>query len=207
MTLPEPVIPTLWPQYITAGASFKVDRSWTNYGTNGWQLSLIFAGANVKSFSTTPQITADPDGETWHIILAPADTQPLNPSGGAGLPYTVVERLTGTDGEVYDVSVQKLMVSPNIANAVAGDYQTNEEKLLTQLQATLLARATGGLIENYSVAGRSVSKVSTPELRKMIGSLKWLVYRQRNPGRIGIPGTFSFEPAETDPLYPWKFDA
>ena len=205
MTVPaEPVIPIAWPKFITAGTSFKVDRMFENYGTPGWQLSVVFAGLFVTSFNTTPQITADPDGETWHIVLAPADTQPLNPGGGASLPYTVVERLTGTDGEVYDVSVQKLMISPNIALANPGDYQTNEEKDLAAAQAALTTRIAGGMVENYSIAGRSISKLSIPQLRQLIGGLKWLVYRQRNPGRIGIPGEFEFRPTDTSQLFPWK---
>jgi hypothetical protein len=136
------------------------------------------------------------------VVLAPADTQPLNPGGGASLAYTLVERLTGTDGEVFDVSVEKIMVSPNIASAAAGDYLTAEEKILAQLQTTLAARIAGGAVESYSIAGRSITKVSTKEIRDMIGAYKWIVYRQRNPGRIGIPGTFSFPVSNTNLDFP-----
>lgn len=201
MTLPEPVIPTSWPKFITAGASFKVDRRFSQYGgAPNWALSVLFAGPNVASISGTPQIT--PDGNVFHVNLAPADTQPLNPSGGTSLAYTVVERLTGTDGEVYDVSTQKIMVSPNIALAAAGDYLTPEEKILAQLQTTLAARISGGAVESYSIAGRSITKLSIPQLQEMIGQYKWKVYQQRNPGRTGIPGTFSFPPTDTS-LYPF----
>jgi len=201
MSLPEPVIPTSWPKFITAGTTFKVDRSFSRYGgAPNWSLSVHFAGPQTASFATTPQIT--PDGNLFHVVLAPADTQPLNPGGGASLAYTLVERLTGTDGEVFDITVEKIMVSPNIASAAAGDYLTAEEKLLAQLQITLAARISGGAVESYSIAGRSITKVSTKEIRDMIGAYKWIVYRQRNPGRIGIPGTFSFPVSNTNLDFP-----
>jgi hypothetical protein len=209
MSLPEPVIPTSWPKFITAGTTFKVDRSFTRYGgAPNWSLSVLFAGPHTANFVSPGQITVD--ANVFHVVLAPADTQPLNPGGGASLAYTVVERLTGTNGEVWDVSVDKIMVSPNIASATAGDYLTPEEKILTQLQAALTARIAGGAVENYSIAGRSITKVSTHELREMIGSYKWIVYRQRNPGRIGIPGTFSFPGSTTSAPFPharfWRGD-
>jgi len=205
MSLPEPVIPTSWPKFITAGASFKVDRRFSQYsGSPDWVLSVLFGGAAVKTITGTPQIT--PDGNVYHIALAPADTQPLNPGGGASLAYTVVERLTAAStGEVYDVNVEKIMISPNIALAEAGDYLTPEEKILAQLQTTLAARISGGAVESYSIAGRSITKISTPQLQEMIGQYKWKVYQQRNPGRPGVPGTFSFPPSDTTQLYPWPF--
>ena len=205
MSLPEPVIPTSWPKFITAGASFKVDRSFSQFGGSpNWALSLFFAGAATAEISGTPAIT--PDGNVFHVVLAPADTQPLNPSGGASQPYTLVERLTGTNGEVFDVNVQKIMVSPNIAEADPGDYLTPEEKILAQLQATLQTRLAGGLVESYSIAGRSITKLSIPQIQEMIGQYKWKVYQQRNPGRPGIPGTFSFPPSDTTQLFPpwWR---
>jgi len=205
MSPTEPVIPTSWPKFITAGNTFKVDRSFQQFGGSpDWALSLIFAGAAVATIAGTPQIT--PDGNVYHVVLAPTDTQPLNPSGGASLAYTVVERLTASsDGEVIDVSVHKIMVSPNIAEAEPGDYLTTEEKILAQLETMLLARIAGGAVESYSIAGRSISKLSIPQLQEMIGQYKWKVYRQRNPGRPGIPGTFSFPPSDTTQLYPWPF--
>ena len=199
------MIPTSWPKFITAGNTFKVDRSFQQFGGSpDWALSLLFAGQATANIAGTPQIT--PDGNVYHVVLMPSDTQPLNPGGGASLAYTVVERLTASsDGEVIDVSVHKIMVSPNIALAQAGDYLTDEEKILAQLQTMLTTRLAGGAVENYSIAGRSIPKLSIPQLQEMIGQYKWKVYRQRNPGRPGIPGTFSFPPSDTTQLYPWPF--
>ena len=205
MTAPAaPAIPTQWPTYVTAGTTFKVDRSFREYNNVEWALSVYFVGAAARSFSESPNILADPDGQTFHVALAPVDTAALNPTGGAGLAYTFVERLTAaSDGEVRDVGTGRIMVSPNVATALAGDFVSPEEKLLIQLQATLAARIAGNAVESYSVSGRSITKISTKELRDMIGTYKWIVYRQRNPGRIGVPGQFAFRPESGTAEMPW----
>lgn len=206
-SLAEPRIPTSWPTFLTAGTTCKVDRSFPRYNNTQWSLTLFIVGAVCGEISGTPEITPDPDGQLFHIVLAPTDTAALNPSGGASLAYTLVERLTSIGGptpaEVFDVHTYRIMVSPNVATAAPGDFVSPEEKQLVQLQAALSARLAGGAVENYSIAGRSVTKISTKELREMIGGLKWIVYRQRNPGRVGAPGTFSFPPDRGVAPYPW----
>lgn len=207
MSIAAPPVPTRWPSFLTAGTTFKVDRSFASYGTLDWALSVHLAGLVVKHYTGSPQITTDPGGSTYHVVLAPSDTQPLVPSGGASRPYTLIERLTASDGsgQVVDVTRERIMVSANIGAAAASDFVSPEEALLAQLQTTLAARVSGGAIENYSVAGRSVTRISTPELERMIGRYKWIVYRQRNPGRLGIPGTFSFPSIAYPPYPPGRF--
>src|SRR5437763_6633543 len=181
MSIAAPPVPTRWPSFLTAGTTFKVDRSFPDYGTADWALSVHLAGLVTKHYTGSPQITADPAGSVYHVVLAPADTAPLVPSGGASRPYTLIERLTASDssGQVVDVTRERLMVSPDIGIAADGAFVSAEEALLVQLQTTLAARVSGGAIENYSVAGRSVTRISTPELERMIGRYKWIVYRQR----------------------------
>jgi len=206
-TLAEPRIPTCWPTFLTAGATCKVDRVFREYNNTQWTLAIYFAGAVVKTISGSPEIIADPDGQTFHVVLLAADTAALNPTGGASLPYTIVERLTATSGspaEVYDVGTGRIMVSPNVATASAGDFVSPEELILGQLQTALAARLTGGAVESYSIAGRQLTKISTQELRDMIGGYKWIVYRQRNPGRVGVPGEFSLPVEKGTAPYPWN---
>lgn len=194
-TLAEPRIQTSWPTFLTAGTTCKVDRRFPRYNNTQWTLSIYIVGAVCGTISGEPEITPDADSQLFHIVLQPTDTAALNPSGGASLAYTLVERLTSigvSPAEVFDVGTFPVMVSPNVATAQPGDFVSPEEKLLNQLQATLAARMTGNAVESYSIAGRSITKISTKELRDMISGYKWMVYKQRNPGRIGAPGTFSF---------------
>lgn len=201
MTTPtQPPVSTWWPKFITAGTTFKLDRSFADYAVGDWSYSVTFAGAQVQKFDATPQVTADTT--VYHLVLAPADTLPLNPSGGVRLPYHAVEYLTATDGEVIQVGEYRLMVHPPASAAIAGDFVSFEERMLAKLQATLEARITGGAIESYSVAGRSISKIPTREIEQMIGRYKLLVWRQRNPGRFGVPGTFSFPSIDRGPFPP-----
>jgi hypothetical protein len=206
-TLAEPRIPTSWPTFLTAGATCKVDRVFRDYNNTQWTLAVYLVGNVVADFTSSPEIIADPDGSTFHVVLSAVDTAALNPSGGASLPYTIVERLTATTGspaEVWDVGTGRIMVSPNVATASAGDFVSPEEKILGQLQTALAARLTGNAVESYSIAGRSLTKISTKELRDMIGGYKWMVYRQRNPGRVGAPGEFSLPVERGTAPYPWN---
>jgi hypothetical protein len=205
---PEPTIARVWPTFLTAGATFKLDRAFRQFPNTDWTLAVYLVGSVVGNFSGTPAITPDQDGSTFHIVLTPANTATLNPAGGASLAYSYVERLTNqASGEVFDVNTGRIMVSPNVATATAGDFLSPEEKILAQLQTTLAARVAGGAVESYSIAGRSITKVSTKELRDMIGSYKWIVYRQRNPGRVGVPGTFSFPPDPGTASFPFLLSA
>jgi hypothetical protein len=205
-SLAEPRIQTSWPTFLTAGTTCKVDRTFPRYNNTQWSLSLFIVGAVCGEISGTPEITPDPNSQIFHVVLGPTDTAALNPAGGASLAYTLVERLTSigvSPAEVFDVGTYRIMVSPNVATAQPGDFVSPEEKQLQQLQATLSARLTGNAVESYSIAGRSITKISTKEIREMIGGLKWIVYRQRNPGRVGAPGTFSFPPDRGTAPYPW----
>ena len=205
-TLAEPRIPTCWPTFLTAGTTIKVDRVFPRYNNTQWTLAIYLVGTFCAEFQGTPEITPDPNGQTFHVVLTPTDSAQLNPSGGASLPYTIVERLTSigvSPAESYDVGTGRVMVSPNVATADPGDFVSNEEKLLAQCQAALTARLAGNAVESYSIAGRSITKISTKELRDMIGGLKWMVYRQRNPGRVGVPGEFSFPVDKGTTPWPW----
>jgi len=184
MTAPaQPLIRTNWPSAFTAGATFKINRSFADYSATDWNYSLLFAGAGVAQFAGTPQITVGAGG-VYNIVLAPADTQPLNPTGAASAPYTFVERLTAiADGEIVDVCSGRIMIEPNLAYAAAGDALSFEEKTLLILELAVQGRLTSD-VENYSIAGRSVSKIPARELLSLRGQFKAIVWRQRNPGRI-----------------------
>lgn len=202
MTVPaEPAVHHQWPKFFSAGTTLKLDRSFHGYSPADWSLSVLFAGRLVAKFDAAPQITVDPPpGNTFHVVLAPADTQPLVPNGGDPYSYTVIERLTAADGEVFDMARIAVMVNANIAIAVSGDFESPEAKLLRRLQDTLAARLAGGAVETYSVAGRSITRIPTKDLRTMIGQYKSIVWRQQNPGRLSTPGGFVFPTTDDGPF-------
>jgi hypothetical protein len=196
MTPPtEPQIAKRWPPFFTAGATFKVDRTFTRYDNTDWAYSLLLAGERSIQFAGTPQITPDPtDAALFHIVLAPADTQPLNPNGAKGRPYQYVERLTcAATGEVFDVDYGRVMVAANLAVTADGEAVSFAERMLKRIEAAIAARLSGNdVIENYSIEGRSVSKLSMPQLQELRGTYAAIVYRQRNPGRVSTTVEVSF---------------
>jgi hypothetical protein len=205
MTPTEPQVPTRWPRFLTAGATFKLDRSFVLYNNTDWAYSLILAGAAVVKFSGTPQVTPDPlDASLFHVVLAPTDTQPLNPGGATPLPYQFVERLTAaSDGEIFDVNSGRVMIEANLALASAGDGVSFEEKTLAVLEAVVQGRITAD-VENYSIAGRSVSKIPAKELLQLRGQFRAIVWRQRNPGKLTSSIDVYLPSVETEP-YPGGF--
>lgn len=199
MSLDEPQVPTRFPPFLTAGTSFKVDRIFASYPTTEWKYTLLLAGAQVLQ----KDADADADGVTFHIVLTPANTQSLNPSGGDPLAYTFVERMTALDssGEIWDVAAGRIMVNPNLAVAAAGDLVSHEETTLGIIEAALEGRLTAD-IENYSIAGRSVSKIPVRELIQLRGVYRRLVWKQRNPGKNSTPVDVTFPTLSYGP-YPY----
>jgi hypothetical protein len=198
-TVMEPPIPTRFPPYLTAHTTLKVDRRFPNFSNTDFAYTLLMAGAAVLS---KPAI-ADSDGITWHVVLTPTDTAPLNTTATPA-PYRFVERLTDASlGETYDVGEGRIMVNPDLASLSAGDAITYEEKTLAVIEQSLLTGITAD-IEHYSIAGRSISKIPRRELLQMRGQFRALVWRQRNPGKATIDVNVVF-PAKVIGPFPYAY--
>jgi hypothetical protein len=186
--LVERPIPTEYPPFITAGTTFKVDRRFDQWPCSDWRLMLIFAGAQTLAKEATP----DPATGVFHIMLTPAETQSLNPAATATagpLPYSYRERVTALDGsgEVFDVTRDgRIMVEPNFAAAAPGAMDSDEAKMLAVINAVIFGRITVD-IQNYAIAGRSVTKIPVAELFAIRRDLKAIVDKQQNPGRFSHP--------------------
>jgi hypothetical protein len=208
--LTEPLIPTIYPPFLTAGTTFKVDREFDDFPNTQWNYSLLLAGLTTQSFAASN----DQDGVTFHIVLTPTQTQPMNPVATATmpLPYAYTERLIATDGsgEIFDIVNGRIMVNPNMAGAVAGSLITYEEQTLAVIEAALKGRLTAD-IEHYSIAGRSVSKIPVRELIELRGRYKYLCQKQRNPGSFSNSAEVKFPSIAygPDPYLPhrWGWNA
>lgn len=184
----EPQIPTRFPPFITAGTTFKINRQFNDYPSSDWDYALILVGAYTLRAKGT-QDPVNPGG--WTLVIASTETAKLNPSGGKSLAYSFVERLTALDGsgEIFDVtSGGKIMVEPDFGSLNPGDALEFAEKMLAAVRAELYSRVTGqASIENYSIGGRSITKIRTPELEVMEGHWLARCNRLRNPGRFSTP--------------------
>jgi hypothetical protein len=103
---------------------------------------------------------------------------------------------TGTvPAETYDLTGDELVINiePNAGIAPAGTFNTWEEQTLVVVEAAIAGRLTSD-IQAYQIAGRSVSKIPIAELRTIRGELKAAIWRQNNPGQLGVPQKVTFTP-------------
>jgi hypothetical protein len=143
----------------------------------------------------------------FNLVIAAADTAKLNPAGGKSLPYSFVERLTASDssGEIFDVtSGGKIIVEPDLGSLNPGDSLEFAEKMLAAVRAELYNRLTGqSSIENYAIAGRSITKIKTAELETMEGHWVARCNRLRNPGRFSTPIDVVMPTVTGSSPFPW----
>jgi hypothetical protein len=96
---------------------------------------------------------------------------------------------------VYDITGDELVINiePNVSSAAAGVFNTWEERTLAVVEAAISGRLTSD-IQTYQIAGRSVSKIPILELRQIRGELRAAIWRQNNPGQLGVPYKVTFTP-------------
>lgn len=105
--------------------------------------------------------------------------------------------------EIHDIRGDELVINiePNVETAPAGAFATFEEQQLAVVEAVLAGRITNG-VESYQIAGRSVTKIPIPELMKLRGMLRAAVWRQDNPGKLGVPYHVQFKAENEDMDFP-----
>lgn len=173
-----PTIPTSVPETIVPGDTVKFKRSYADYPTSeGWEAKLSLRGVTVFSDVTASVV----DNEFLFSI----------PSTLVGSGNSTDELAAGTyhwdifvskAGERYTVERGTLGVAPNLLAATT--YQAHAEKMLVIIEAALAGRLTAD-IENYSIAGRAVSKIPVRELKAMRAQYRHELWRLRNPGKLG----------------------
>lgn len=190
-----PIIPDVVPDHFPAGTTVKFTRSLNDFlPSDGWAYAIYLNGLTQK-FNKAATVL----GNTFQIVFLPADTAALNPG-----PFRYAERLTNSGtGEVYDITGDELVINiePNVASATAGAFNTWEERTLAVVEAAISGRLTSD-IQAYQIAGRSVSKIPIAELRTIRGELKASIWRQNNPGQLGVPYRVAFALENESPDYP-----
>lgn len=187
-----PIIPDIVPNHFPAGTTVKFTRSLDDFlPSDGWGYTIYLNGLTQK-FNKAAS-SAD---NIFSIEFVPSDTAALIPG-----PYRYTERLvndgsvdSSLTGETYDIRGDELVINiePNVATSPAGTFNTFEEAQLAVIEAVLAGRITSG-IESYQIAGRSVTKIPIKELLCIRGTLRAAIWRQDNPGRLGVPYKVEFE--------------
>jgi hypothetical protein len=196
-----PIIPDVVPDHFPAGTTVKFTRTLDDFlPSDGWGYTIYLNGLTQK-FSKAASVLDN----AFLIQFLPADTASLNPG-----PFRYAERLVNDGsvdatltGETYDITGDELVINiePNVSTSAAGVFNTFEERTLAVVEAALSGRLTTG-IETYQIAGRSVSKIPIQELREIRGQLLAAIWRQNNPGRLGVPWKVQFSLEDEAADYP-----
>jgi hypothetical protein len=190
-----PIIPDSVPDHFPAGTTVKYTRTLADFQpSDGWTYTIYLNGLTQK-FSKAATVL----NNIFQIVFLPADTASLNPG-----PFRYAERLVNSGtGDVYDITGDELVINiePNVGTAAAGAFNTWEERTLAVVEAAISGRLTAD-IQAYQIAGRSVSKIPIAELRTIRGELRAAIWRQNNPGQLGIPYRVQFDTEPESPDFP-----
>lgn len=138
-----------FPPIVSAGTTLQVRREFqTHPASAGWiyKLAIRAPGYTVRE--------AVVDGDGFVFTLSAADTSAIQ----AGT-YKYSERVE-RDGVVHEIGTGSITFTENLDSA--GDGRSHAQKVLAALEAHIEGRALDG-INNYSIAGRVVSKMSIAE--------------------------------------------
>jgi hypothetical protein len=195
-----PPIPDQIPSVFRAGETVKFRRQFNSYPAGeGWSYKVYFNGPEAV-FNKA----ADVDGGSFLITLNPVD---LAVPGGIYRYLERVQRTVDSQLEVYTAGQGVVEIELDLATAPAGATQSFAEQMLAAIEAELAARIVAD-VENYSIqasslgGGRSVTKIPMVELQKMRGRYASMVWRQKNPGKIGASVYVDFVDESNDAKYP-----
>ena len=176
-----PVTPTSEPTQATAGSSWIWTVASTTYPVSeGWTLSYVIAGVRTLAWSAGYVASS---GETRTVTIPTTATAPLLPGR-----YEVTRVWTGSgaySGQRFDEALPPLVVAGDPAAASPGSQVTFAEANLAHVERAITARLCGDQPEEYEIGGRSVTRMSLPELKKTRATLQAELWRLRNPGKSG----------------------
>jgi len=188
-------IPKEVPTVFRAGETVQFLRSFNDFPpSESWTYTIYFNGA-TQIFNKTADV--DPDG--FKVTLNPNDL-----AVPAGI-YRYLERVINNTGEVHTVGEGVVEIEVDLATAPPGVAVSFAEQMLTAIENEIAARM-GADVEEYhsAVTGSSwsVKKIPMEQLMKMRGHYASMVWRQKNPGKIGAPVFVDFVDETNDANFP-----
>lgn len=170
-----PTTPTTEPTQVTAGTNWAWDITDADYPpSDGWTLSYAIRGATAAD-KLDVEATPDADEAVYQVRVAAASS-----AISAGL-YHWAKFVEDVDGNRYERGRGTLRVLPDFG--AADTYQTHEQTVLAVLDAAIEGRLTSDM-EQFSIRGRSVTRIPIAELKKLRGEYRVLVRRQMTGGKV-----------------------
>lgn len=183
---------TALPDTFAAGTTVKYTRTVADYpATDGWTFTLEIAGEKLLS------VEAAASGGDYAVTISATDSATLT----AGT-YYFAEKVEKA-GEVLRVGSGRVTVEPNLATALAGDLQSQNERMLKAVNAVIESRlgtSTGVPkdVEAYSIDGIAVTKIPLERLQILRTQLSTAVARERRGGGIGRQYRYAFTGARNE---------
>ncbi|MEM8499897.1 MAG: hypothetical protein AAF542_17875 [Pseudomonadota bacterium] len=161
------------PSSFVAGDSVKWTRSLTSYlPTDGWGLSYQFA-LGEENFT----ITGANNGDGSHLMSqVSADTQSIQPGVYQYQAYVT----KGADRHTIDSG--EITVKPNFS--LGADSRSDAQKMLDAVNKVLLGELPKSAVASYSIAGRSLSKLSLSELMDVRDRIRADLARERKAAKL-----------------------
>lgn len=193
-------IPTEIPTVFRAGETIQFTRDPEDYPlSDGWGYQIFFNGPSA-TFNKTA--TADPSGNGFLVVLNPQDL-----AVPAGI-YRFLGRVSKTVDsvlQVFTVDEGVVEIELDLGTAPAGATTSFAEQMLAAIETEIAIRM-GADVEEYhsSVTGSAwtVKKIPMQELMQMRGKYASMVWRQKNPGKIGAPVFVDFVDESNDANFP-----
>jgi len=155
------------PSLLTAGDTWRwrVPDLSEYPQADGWALKYQLAGLGTLAITPTYATTGD-DAGYWVVEVAAATTAAIE-AGGYKL-YAWVEGSGTYAGRKDPLGwANTITVAADPRTAEPGELVSQAQKNLTAVQTIIAARLSGDVPRSYTVAGRSVEKMTMDELRKL----------------------------------------
>lgn len=164
-----------FPESFIQGDSLKFEVSNSDFkASEDWSLSYELVGA-----TSTITITSTVDGDGFKIDVSSTTT-----AGYATGLYTVYEIFSNLDGSRNTNEVSQTTILLNPVGATASDQRTHNQRTLDAIEAVIEGRATVDQ-ESYSIAGRSLTRMSIGDLMKFRDRYREYVLREQGNKFVG----------------------
>lgn len=176
-------IPTVEPSTFAAGETVEWTKVVADYSNlDGWSLVYSIRGPTAFSDVTATNVS---DG-TYSVLISATSTALLE----AGL-YQWASHAYKAGPPILRYPVEKgaIYVTPNLVTTTT--LETHASRTLKIINAAIEGRLTADM-ENYSIAGRQITKIASEKLYILKGYYSVAVWRERNPGKTGPSRSISF---------------
>ncbi len=173
-----PSIPAGVPSSLIAGTTWRFTVASESFPpAEGWALTIKLSGARSGTLTAATPAPTD----VLYTFTVAADATVLYPAGRYGWVMLAI-----LAGDVWQVDSGTLDIA-SIGAADGADGRVFAEKQLAAVEAEIAARfagTAGSAHENYTIGGRSITKISIADLQTMRARLSVELERIRNGGAL-----------------------